>query len=216
MYQARTPDNGSIFLQFSVYLNRSYSSFSFFFFFVVFSFFALSHFLFFYFYFYVFSLSSSFPFLVFVLLPIYAQVPAERKKSWVPADGPMAVKYKESKLGPRPLREFPGNYHGKYASSSVGRELNKYTHITTDAIESISDSRQGNIYGAKLEHKGCLRSRLVKWRCITLVLIGRALSFSNWKNSINSKIICFLMQRSFLMTPRITRFGYSSRKPKCK
>ena len=33
------------------------------------------------FYFYVFSLSSSFPFLVFVLLPIYAQVPAERKKS---------------------------------------------------------------------------------------------------------------------------------------
>ena len=47
MYQARTPDNGQIFLQFSVYLNRSYSSFSFFSFFVVFSFFALSHFLFF-------------------------------------------------------------------------------------------------------------------------------------------------------------------------
>jgi hypothetical protein len=32
-----------------------------------------------------------------------------------------AAKYKESKLGPA-LREFPGNYLKKYASSSVGRE----------------------------------------------------------------------------------------------
>jgi hypothetical protein len=43
----------------------------------------------------------------------------------VPADGPICSK--ESKLNP-PLREFPGNYRGKYASFSVGRELNKYTH----------------------------------------------------------------------------------------
>jgi hypothetical protein len=40
----------------------------------------------------------------------------------------MVAKYEESKLGPRSLREFPGIYHGKYASSSVERELNKCTH----------------------------------------------------------------------------------------
>jgi hypothetical protein len=52
----------------------------------------------------------------------------KEKKSECQPTAQMVAKYEESKLGPRPLREFPGNYHGKYASSSVGRELNKYTH----------------------------------------------------------------------------------------
>jgi hypothetical protein len=43
----------------------------------------------------------------------------------------MAAKFKESKLGPSAPAQFPGNYYGKYASSSVGRELNKYTHTHT-------------------------------------------------------------------------------------
>jgi hypothetical protein len=64
------------------------------------------------------------------------------------------VQVRRKQTGPRPLREFPGNYHGKYASSSVGRELNKYTHmgrtpafqphtiarLTADAV--IMDKRQ--------------------------------------------------------------------------
>jgi hypothetical protein len=62
--------------------------------------------------------------------PTCAQVPAERKKKSPECQSmtQMAAKYKESKLGSRPLREFPGNYHGKYASSSFGIEFSKYTH----------------------------------------------------------------------------------------
>jgi hypothetical protein len=84
-------------------LDHSHSSFPF-----VFAFFSFSVALF-----YLFSFS--FPFLVFFPPPTNAQVPAERKKS--PECQPMALmaaKYKKSKLGPRPLREFPGNYNRKY------------------------------------------------------------------------------------------------------
>ena len=122
MYQARTPDNGQIFLQFSVYLNRSYSSFSFFSFFVVFSFFALFHFLFFIFIFMFFL--SPLPFLS-SSLSCCLSMHKSRQKEKSPECQPMAqmaVKYKESKLGPRPLREFP-EILGKNASSSCGREL---------------------------------------------------------------------------------------------
>jgi hypothetical protein len=69
-------------------------------------------------------------FLSFPRLPAayLCAVPAERKKSRVPADGSNGRQVQRKQRAPRPF-EFPaGNYHGKYASYSFGRELSKYTH----------------------------------------------------------------------------------------
>jgi hypothetical protein len=93
MFQVHTPDDGSIFLSFSVYLDRSHSSFPFFLFFVFF--FLLCFILF----------CFPFPFLVFFPPPTYAHVPEERKKrSECQLMAQLAAKYKENKLGPAPAR----------------------------------------------------------------------------------------------------------------
>ncbi len=108
MFQALIPDYGSIFLPVSDFLGLSHSLVLLFF---VFFCFLLCFILF----------SFPFPFLVFYRrLPIHKSRQKEKSPECQPM-AQMAVKYKESKLGPRPLREFPGNYHGKYASSSIGR-----------------------------------------------------------------------------------------------
>ncbi len=139
MFQVHNPDDGSIFLSFSVYLDRSHSSFPFILLFIyhcssfkyLFIYSVLIYlFLFLFSFLLCFTLFSfPFPFLIFFQPPIYAQIPAERKKdlsaSWWPSLLPSSKKANWA----RPLREFPGNYLGKYASSFVGRELNEYTHV---------------------------------------------------------------------------------------
>jgi hypothetical protein len=102
--------DGSIFLSFSVNLDRSSSSFLFYFFF--------------YFFLCFFFFNFPFPF----LSSSFSRRLQKEKRSECQLMAQFAAKYEESNRGPRPLREFPGNYHGKYASSSVGRVLNKYTH----------------------------------------------------------------------------------------
>jgi hypothetical protein len=110
MFQAHTPDDGSIFLPFSVYSDRSHSSFPFF----VFLFFFFIFFILYFLFFFLFSLLLCFiqfffpfPFLVFLPPPTHAQVPAERKKV-LSASRWMAAKYKESKLAPaRISRKLP-------------------------------------------------------------------------------------------------------------
>jgi hypothetical protein len=108
MFQVHTPDDGSIFLSSSVYLDRSHSFFPFFFFFVLL--FLLCFIIF----------SFPFPFFSFFRrLPMHKSRQEEKRSEC----------QLMTQFAAQPLREFPGNYHGKYASSSVGRELNKYTRF---------------------------------------------------------------------------------------
>jgi hypothetical protein len=114
MFRPTPSTTAQSFLPVSVYLGRSHSSFSllFFFFFC----FVLFYFL--------------FPFLFPSFsrrLPVHKSRQKEKSPEYQPM-AQMAAKFKESKLGPQPLRKFPGNYDGKYASSSVGRQLSKYTY----------------------------------------------------------------------------------------
>jgi hypothetical protein len=106
-----TPDEGSIFL---TSLDRSHSL-------------VLLFFCFFAFFLYKYI---RFPFLVFLSPPACAQVQAKLKEK-SPECQPMAqmaAKYNESRLGQLAPARIPGNYYGKYASSSFGKEFFKYTH----------------------------------------------------------------------------------------
>jgi hypothetical protein len=125
MFQVHTPDDGSIFLSFSVYLDRSHSSFRFSFVFFFSSFFLSFCFALFYCPFGPgLSFSRLFPAVYQCTSPGRKKkvLSASRRHKWLPST-------KKANWAPRPLREFPGNYHGKYDSSSAGRELNKYTYF---------------------------------------------------------------------------------------
>ncbi len=97
MFQVHTPDDGSIFLSFSVYLDRSHSSFRFSFV----SFFLLSFFLsFFLLCFILLSFPGPFLFLSFSRrLPMHKSRQKEKSPECQPT-AQMAAKHEESKLGP--------------------------------------------------------------------------------------------------------------------
>jgi hypothetical protein len=96
MFQVHTPDGGSIFLSFSVYLDRSHSSFLF-----SFVFFFSSGFLsFFLLCFILLSFPRAFLFSSFYRrLPMHKSRQKEKSPEYQPT-AQMAAKYEESKLGP--------------------------------------------------------------------------------------------------------------------
>ncbi len=105
MFQAHTPDDGSIFLPFSVYSDRSHSSFPFFvflFFFFVFFYFIFYIFLFIFFIALLYSvfLSLSFPRLSTAAYPSMHKSRQKEKKSWVPADGQNGRQVQRKQTGP--------------------------------------------------------------------------------------------------------------------
>ncbi len=69
----------------------------------------------------------SFSFLVFFPAAYLCTNPGGKKKALSASWWPPSIKNANWAL--RTLREFSGNYHGKYASSSFGREFSKYHWI---------------------------------------------------------------------------------------
>ncbi len=118
MFQARTPDDGSIFLPVSVYLGLSHSL-------VLQSLFLFFFFFFFFLFCFLFSfLSSSFSRRLFMHKSRQKEKSLEcRGSRWQ-----MVAKYKESKLGPRPPARISRKLPWKICQFFLRMWLSKYTH----------------------------------------------------------------------------------------